>query len=91
MQNFDKIKVGDVLKFGVASRSHVSKPYFVEVIAVDSDSITTSIPHLHSTKIPKNMRYHSNRAKYIGTIKENKNLVYDTENGRFPGYRRNQT
>jgi hypothetical protein len=43
--------VGQIFKMAVASRSHVTKPYYVEIIEVGENYIVTNIPGQHSFKI----------------------------------------
>ena len=82
--DFRTCQTGDILEFKPARSSIVTKPYLVEVIKASSTSITTNIPHMHSLEIPIDMEYHSNRAKKVGTI-QNEKLVErlnDLDNGR---------
>jgi len=44
-------KIGEIYKMAVASRSHVTKPYFVIIKDVGVDYIETYIPGNHSLRI----------------------------------------
>lgn len=64
----EQIHVGAIVRMGLASRSHVSSFYFVEILEVNDDKIVTNIPGKHSLVISKdnNWDYHIPRMKYIG-------------------------
>ena len=71
-------KEGQIYKMKVASRSHVIEPYYVEIIEVGKDFITTNIPDAHSLKIDeKNWDYHIPRMEFIGDKKEFGHLIYN--------------
>lgn len=56
----------------VGKRSHVKKPYYVEVIEVGSWYIVTNIPNYYSVKIyyGNNWDYHIGRFEEIGRYSE---------------------
>lgn len=65
---------GQILKMDVASRSHVSQPYYVEVLeynpyAKDGEvKMVTNIPGKHSCKmiVGSNWEYHLPRMTVVG-------------------------
>lgn len=64
----------------VGSRSHVKVPYFVEIVDVGDDYITTSIPGKHELKIDKgNWDYQTSRMTYVGTKEQYGQLLYNQE------------
>lgn len=75
-------KVGEIYKMKVASRSHVKKPYYVQIIEVGDDFIKTNIPNKHSLKICKgngNWEYQTERMEKVGTIKTHLNLLFNQD------------
>lgn len=75
-QTLDKIILGGVYKMNVGCRSHVSSPYYVEVISVTPSSFSTSIPKKHILVIDSNnMSYHLPRMEYVGNKEEHKKLL----------------
>ena len=68
------IRVGSVLRVHPASRSHVRKPYLVEVIRADVDAFTTKLVHPEQHPNPhiftfiyrsENWEYHKKRFQII--------------------------
>ncbi len=61
--------VGAIVRMSVAKRSHVVKPYYVEILKVSSDEIITNIPGEHKLSISKkngNWEYQLSRMTIIG-------------------------
>lgn len=77
--NIKDFKVGQVYKMTVASRSHVKKPYYVQIVMVGEDFIKTSIPGEHSLIISKdnNWDYHIPRMRYVGNLRRDLALTED--------------
>ena len=68
------IRRGSILRVHPASRSHVRKPYLVEVILSDIDSFTTKLVHPEEHPDPhiftfvyrsENWEYHRNRFQIV--------------------------
>jgi hypothetical protein len=77
-------KVGQVYKMAVASRSHVTKPYYVYILQVKRNGIETNIPNHHMLWIEFNSlqwEYHIPRMTYVGmdTDPKIKRLLYNQE------------
>lgn len=67
--DLSKVKVGQIYEF--RDGYHTKKPYYAEVIDVQRDSFTTSIPDLHETKIDSNnWGYHKKRMFVVGMKKD---------------------
>lgn len=72
-------KCGQVYKMDVADRSHISKPYYVQIIEVEDSYIKTWIPNKHDLVISypgEQWDYHVPRMTLIGSGKEDQELVY---------------
>ena len=71
-------KEGEIWQFGVASRSHVKKPYYVIIKSVGNDFIETSVPGRHSLKIAlgsPEWKYHIPRMKFVSDYSEDKSVL----------------
>ncbi len=77
----DEFIVGEVYKMNVASRSHVTKPYYVIIEEVGKNYIITNIPNEHSLIISKdtNWDYQVPRMDYVGCDEESKKLLYNQD------------
>lgn len=81
----NEFAVGMILKMNVASRSHVSEPYYVEVIYYTTLSIhgkvkmITSIPGEHKLEmtVGSNWEYHYPRMEIIGHKSTYGHLLYN--------------
>lgn len=72
-------KRGQVYQMAVASRSHVTVPYYVIVMNTGEDFIETGIPDHHNCMIKypsPEWNYHIPRMKYIGSRPEHKLLTF---------------
>ena len=63
-------KEGEIYKMDATPHSHVTKPYYVEIITVAKDFIQTNIPGHHSlyiSKLPEinNWNYHIPRMTFV--------------------------
>lgn len=85
-ESISDFKVGQVYKINVASRSHVTQPYYVEILEVNNSFIdkinssyyiVTGIPSGHTLKITpdNNWDYHIPRMTYMGTKEQCKYLI----------------
>lgn len=78
-----KFKEGQVIKMAVASRTHVIKPYYVEVLFYNEYAkegeikMTTNIPGEHecNMKVGNNWEYHYPRMTIMGTKETHGHLL----------------
>lgn len=73
-------KRNEIYKMAVASRSHVTKPYYVIIISTGPDFIATYIPHRDSFRIKypsPEWDYHIPRMTYVKTSNENDPLLHN--------------
>lgn len=71
---------GHIYKVNVASRSHVTKPYYCEVISYDGHTLITNIPDQHRFTIEKDTfewDYHTPRFEHIGDKETYGHLIYN--------------
>lgn len=72
-----EFKIGQVLKMSVANRSHVTQPYYVEVVEYYPNAeqgevkMVTHIPGEHSCRmvVGSNWEYHQPRMTIVGDKK----------------------
>lgn len=80
-------KVGQIHKIAPAIRSHVNAPYFVEITEVNKDFIVTNIPKAACHRLwhkTYEWFYHITRMKLIGSLDEQKKLIYKQESIIYP-------
>lgn len=75
MNTINDFIVTDIWRMLPTDRSHVSQPYYVEIIQVSEGGIVTNIPGKHKLFITKfgdspNWDYHIKRMEYVGTSKD---------------------
>lgn len=75
-----QFRKGQIYKMNPASRSHVDKPYYIEILKTGFNFIITNIPEYHSLKIEYpsfKWDYHIPRMEYIGDDSEARKLIYN--------------
>lgn len=80
-KNIKDFSVGQIYCMSKGKYGTCKYPYYVEVIAVERDEITTSIPGHHSTRIYKgnNWAYQTSRMTYVGTKQEFGHLLLNQQ------------
>lgn len=81
--NANDFILGGIYKMKVGSRSHVKVPYYVEVVDIGGDYITTNIPKHHSLTISRkngNWEYQTERMQYVGNSDKHRALLFNQEN-----------
>lgn len=75
---------GQIWKMLPTDRSHVTKPYYVEILEVSDGRIVTNIPGEHSLEITKhgknpNWDYHIKRMVFEGSREEYGKLIFNQQ------------